>query len=132
MTTQSKPEGREELIHTNGLQKQVELRSGWQHNTQTFMNALSHHNVIISSDVLSQEVAGETVLLDLVSEHYFGLDAIGTLIWQRISNGIHVDEAIYQIMQDYDVSRAQLEADVEALLIQLQRAGILTAESPDG
>lgn len=96
------------------------------------MNTLTNRRLVVSSEVLSQEVAGETVLLDLVSEHYFGLDAIGTQIWQRISKGTQVGEAIEQIMQDYDVSRDQLEADVEALLTQLQKAGILISESPSG
>ena len=35
-----------------------------------------------SPNVISQEVSGETVLLDLDSEHYFGLDSVGTRIWQ--------------------------------------------------
>jgi hypothetical protein len=36
----------------------------------------------ISSEVLSQEVNGETVLLDLEGESYFGLSEVGTHIWQ--------------------------------------------------
>ncbi|MBT6125779.1 MAG: PqqD family protein, partial [Halieaceae bacterium] len=42
--------------------------------------------VTLSPDVISQEVSGETVLLDLNSEHYFGLDEVGTRIWQLIDS----------------------------------------------
>jgi hypothetical protein len=38
----------------------------------------------ISPDVLSQEVHGETVLLDLAGETYFGLNEVGTRIWQLL------------------------------------------------
>ena len=41
----------------------------------------------ISPEVLHQEINGETVLLDLDSESYFGLDAVATRVWQLISEG---------------------------------------------
>ena len=40
-------------------------------------NILSDCHVVISSDVLSQEIAGRKPLLDLRSEKYFGLDRSG-------------------------------------------------------
>ena len=43
-----------------------------------------NQTIALSPQVISQEVAGETVLLDLESECYFGLDAVGTRIWQLI------------------------------------------------
>ncbi len=38
---------------------------------------------IIPASVLSQEVNGETVLLDLQGEGYFGLNAVGTRSWPK-------------------------------------------------
>ena len=38
-------------------------------------------NIKISREVLSHAVSGETVLLDVPSESYFGLDEVGTVIW---------------------------------------------------
>ena len=96
------------------------------------MNTLTIRRFIVSSDVLFQEVSGEVVLLDLASERYFGLDALGTRVWQHIDQGTQWDDALEQIMEEYDVSREQLEMDVEALLAQLLQAGLLTLESPTG
>ena len=96
------------------------------------MNTLTIRRFIVSSDVLFQEVSGEVVLLDLASERYFGLDAIGTRVWQHIDKGTQWDDALEQIMEEYDVSREQLEMDVEALVAQLLQAGLLTLESPTG
>ena len=39
-----------------------------------------NQSISLSPDVISQEVSGETVLLDLQTENYFGLDEVGTRI----------------------------------------------------
>jgi hypothetical protein len=44
-------------------------------------------SISISKDVLTQELQDETVLLDLDSENYFGLDSVGTRIWQLLNEG---------------------------------------------
>jgi len=41
----------------------------------------------IATEVLSQEVNGETVLLDLTGECYFSLNQVGTRIWQLLKSG---------------------------------------------
>ena len=79
----------------------------------------------ISPDVLFQEVGGETVLLDLESEHYFGLDAVGTRIWGLIGEGASVDAMVDTLLQEYEVERATLEADVAELLSRLAEAGLI-------
>ena len=80
----------------------------------------------ISPDVLSQEVAGETVLLDLASESYFGLDEIGTRIWQMLNQGMEQEAIIESLLTDYEAERARLEADLAELLDQLEAAGLIT------
>jgi hypothetical protein len=79
----------------------------------------------ISPDVLFQEVSGETVLLDLESEHYFGLDAVGTRIWGLIGEGVSVAAMVDTLLQEYEVERATLEADVAELLSRLAEAGLI-------
>lgn len=79
----------------------------------------------ISSDVLSQEVNGETVLLDLEGESYFGLNEVGTRIWQLLQSEQTVAEALDTLSDEYDVSREQLENDVSELLDKLAEAGLV-------
>ena len=80
---------------------------------------------IISEDVLTQEVAGETVLLDLASESFFGLDEVGTRIWQLLKEGRGRTELIDLLLTEYDVERPDLERDVDELLAQLTDAGLI-------
>ena len=78
-----------------------------------------------SRDVLFQEVGGETVLLDLASEQYFGLDAVGTRVWQLLNEGLGQGETVDTLLDEYEVERERLEADVRELLASLLDAGLI-------
>jgi hypothetical protein len=79
----------------------------------------------ISDEVLSQEVNGETVLLDLEGESYFGLNEVGTRIWQLLQSEQTVGATLDTLTEEYDVSREQLENDVSELLGKLTEAGLV-------
>jgi hypothetical protein len=77
-------------------------------------------------DVIFQEVSGETVLLNLESEHYFGLDEVGTRVWQLIRETGDV-QAIYRTMlAEYEVSEERLRRDLDALLDEIAGLGLVT------
>ncbi len=90
------------------------------------MKIQKEQRVSISPDVLFQEVNGETVLLDLASENYFGLDVIGTRVWGLLELGSSVGEMLDVLMAEYEVERDVLEKDVGALLDKLQESGLIT------
>jgi hypothetical protein len=79
----------------------------------------------ISEEVLSQEVNGETVLLDLDGESYFGLNEVGTRIWQLLNERLNVGLVLDALDDEYDVGREQLESDVEELLESLLGSGLI-------
>ena len=84
--------------------------------------------VKISDQVLSQEVSGETVLLDLQSEFYFGLDKTGTRIWELLQSGVSIQDLIGKMLDEFEVDRQTLEADVNALLGKLLEAGLVSVD----
>ena len=49
------------------------------------MNPSLPTQVEISPEALFQELDGETVLLNLQSERYYGLDDVGTRMWQLLA-----------------------------------------------
>ena len=81
----------------------------------------------IPEAVLFQEVSGETVLLDLDSESYFGLDEIGTRIWILLNEGRGQGGIVDALLEEYEVERDTLEADVAELLGNLLEAGLIKA-----
>ena len=72
--------------------------------------------VKISDQVLVRHLQGETVLLDLRSQRYFGLDEVGTRIWQLAKETDDLN-AIYQtLLAEYDVAENRLQQDLGNLL----------------
>lgn len=87
-------------------------------------------NIYISSEVLAQEVDGETVLLDLQSESYFGLDEIGTRIWQLLQKHTKLQKVFDILLKEYDVDEKRLENDLHELLNKLLDKKLIIAEPP--
>jgi hypothetical protein len=81
-----------------------------------------------SDDVLFQEVGGEAVLLDLASEQYFGLDPVGTRIWQLIGDGTGLQSIHDCMLAEFDAAPDQLRHDLLALASQLRDAGLIKVE----
>jgi hypothetical protein len=92
------------------------------------LNIAPTTKVVISPEVLCQEVNGEMVLLDLRSEFYFGLDATGTRIWQLLQSGLSVQELVKKMMDEFNVDKETLESDVNVLLAKLLDAGLVRIE----
>ena len=86
--------------------------------------------VTISSEVLSQEVDGETVLLDLESENYFGLDEVGTRIWQLLKDGNGLQTVFNTLLGEYDVEEKQLEKDLQNHIAHLVEEGLISLADP--
>jgi hypothetical protein len=72
-------------------------------------------SVEVSPHVLARQVGDETVLLHLASGTYFGLDPVGTRIWQLMAEGKTLLEICDKLIADYEVSREDLERDALAL-----------------
>lgn len=84
-----------------------------------------------AADVVAREVAGETVLLDLASGTYFGLNEVGSRIWQWLEEeaSTTLGEVSERLQQEYSVSADVAQGDVLALARALLDHGLLTLVS---
>lgn len=80
-----------------------------------------------SSEVLFQEVGGEAVLLDLASEQYFGLDSVGTRIWDLLDGEIPLERVHATLCAEYDADAQRIRDDLLALARALLDAGLVQA-----
>jgi len=87
-----------------------------------------NQTITLSPDVISQEVSGETVLLDLESENYFGLDEVGTRIWQLIKETDDLEAIFRTLLAEYDVSEERLQGDLDTLLGEIAGLGLVKLE----
>jgi len=76
--------------------------------------------------VFAQEVDGEMVLLDMNSENYFGLDAVGTDIWQAIREHKNMEKVLETLLEQYDVEEEVLKKDLLVFVQRLEESGLIT------
>jgi len=82
---------------------------------------------IVPPQVMSRLVGDETVLLDLASGTYFGLDGVGKRIWETVSDGRSLAETVEVVIAEFEVDKAQAEADVLEFANDLKERGLLVA-----
>jgi len=92
------------------------------------MNITLDMRVVVSPEVMLQDLGGEAVLLDLNSESYFGLDAVGTRIWHLVEQDGHLEVVHATLLDEYDVDAARLEHDLKELIGRLAATGLVTVE----
>jgi len=87
-------------------------------------------NITISEGVYSQEVNGETVILNMKGESYFGLDEVGTRIWQLIKDNGDLQKTFETLLCEYDVEGDKLEKDLVSLVDDLKEKGLIEIVQP--
>lgn len=80
----------------------------------------------VPTQVMSRPVGDETVLLDLASGVYFGLDGVGQRIWELVAEGQSLSQAAAIIVEEYDVEESRAEADVLEFASDLVERGLLS------
>lgn len=79
----------------------------------------------LSTAALVREMDDGAVILDLDRGTYFGLDPVGTRIWQLLGQGNCLDEIASRILDEYEVDRKTVEQDLEKLVADLEERGLV-------
>ena len=72
--------------------------------------------VTVPESVMARQVGEQTVILDLASGVYFGLDAVGTRIWSLLEEGRSLEEVCAAMGDAYDAPRDEIEHDLLELV----------------
>lgn len=86
------------------------------------------NRVVAADDVMFRELDGEAVLLNLENEAYYGLDDIGTRIWQVVTTSPSLHAAMEILLSEYEVQPKQLKSDINTLLSDLMQNGLVRVE----
>ena len=92
------------------------------------MNLSPNTQVRPGPDVLVSQVGDELLFLDLASEQYFGLDAVGRTLWERLTTARTAGDAIEALLIEFEVDRATLEHDVSVLIQQLSARNLIALD----
>ena len=76
-------------------------------------------------EVIFQLFADESVLLNLKDSHYWGLNVVGTRMYELLTQKGDVEQAYQALLAEFDVDAAALRADLLELVAKLEKAGLL-------
>jgi len=81
--------------------------------------------------VLVRHLEGESVLLNLDTERYFGLDVTGTRMWALITTMPNIDAAYEKLLEEFEVEPDILRGHLSELLGLLVDNGLLSVLPSD-
>ncbi len=91
------------------------------------MNIINNQSIIQRSNKLvSSNMDGETVMMSIENGEYFGLNTVGSRMWELIENPIKVDALIELLLDEFDVSSEQCEMETMEFLNHLLEKKLLT------
>jgi hypothetical protein len=87
--------------------------------------------VVVPSYVLIRHLDGESVLLNLETEKYFGLDGTGTRMWEMATHSPTIEIAYAKLAEEFEVEPDTLRSHLTELLAQLVENGLLKVMPAD-
>ncbi len=83
---------------------------------------------------ISTEQKGETVILDLTTGVYHGLNRVGNSIWRLLEEPKTLDDLRLALMEEYEVSAENCTEQVKKFLMGIEKEGLVSIvlKSNDG
>ena len=84
-----------------------------------------HSIVTITPRQISSAMGAEQAILQLDSGKYFGLNPVGSRVWQLVAEPRKVSEILATLLAEYEVPTDRCRADLLVVLRQLHAAGLV-------
>lgn len=79
-----------------------------------------------NKELNTADIDEEKVMMNLEKGRYYGLNSVGTRIWELMEEPIQVDQIIQTLLKEYDVEPAICEENVLSFITKLYQEGICT------
>ena len=86
---------------------------------------LNNVAVTIPQEVLFQDLGEETVLLNVATGKYHGLNGVGSRIWELIQESNPMEKVLATLLDEFEVSSETLENDLSQFLGILESKGLI-------
>jgi hypothetical protein len=77
-------------------------------------------------EIAAKVIDGEAIIINLANGIYYSMDKVGGLIWDLLQVGYSLEEIMVAVTERYDVSREQVQADVQELVEELLRENLVS------
>ena len=81
--------------------------------------------IVLSTDQVSCDLAGEAAIVNLKNGVYFGLDPVGARIWNLMREPVTFAQIVDSLLHVYAIDRITLESDVRLFVSQLAEQGLV-------
>jgi hypothetical protein len=78
--------------------------------------------------MLFNEIDGEVVMLSIENSEYYGMDKVGSRIWQLLEKPMPFKELVARLMDEYEVSEEQCRLDTLGFIKKMTDKKILITE----
>ncbi|HEX4784354.1 MAG TPA: PqqD family protein [Candidatus Sulfotelmatobacter sp.] len=85
--------------------------------------------VVAAPEQVSTRLEDETVLLELKKGMYYGLNAVGTLIWEMVQQPRSLEALYAAVLDQYNVDPETGKRDVLRLIEEMRMAGLVEIRS---
>lgn len=77
--------------------------------------------ITVSDTVLSSQLGDESVILDHEKGEYFGLDTVGSFVWEMVqAKACTFEEVKMAVLEEFEVDEATAESDLQSLFAELK------------
>jgi hypothetical protein len=76
-------------------------------------------------NVLFRTLSDESVLVNLKTGHYFGLDPVGTRIWELLGSKERLSDVLAAVIEEFEVDADTARSDLLALVSQLEEKELI-------
>lgn len=80
------------------------------------------------ADLVTADMNGETVLMDIVTGKYFNLGEVGGTIFSKLEQPLTFEELIEKLVIEYDVSMEQCAKDSRPFLDKMVSLGLIVEQ----
>ena len=85
----------------------------------------------VESDLVTQQLDDELVMLDFESGMYFGLNGVSTRAWQLIRHKGRLLDVLEVLHNEYDVEKETLSTDLLAFAEALRAKGLVRVDATE-
>jgi hypothetical protein len=90
------------------------------------MNKITLQSIISAKkEIVAADMDGDTVMMSVEAGKYYNLGTTGGMIWKMLESPISVATLITKLLERYEVTREQCEADVLSFLNEVKKEGLL-------
>jgi len=86
--------------------------------------------IVVSSDQVSADLSGETIILGMREGAYFGVSAAGSRIWSLLQQPRRLRDVVSVLTAEYEVDADQCTSELLAFVDDLLSRGLVSRDGP--